>query len=188
MRKTAPLLTFGMVIILGLATAGCGQSDDDEPPWGLTGIDMPATEEGIVAVFTAMPAIDGRDPTLLEEMGMVFYEGTDADAPGVYRSISAMPADFAEGPANPGELVGLIQEAMAEADKSDDVTVEASAVDPDGDLVWAVVTDQETEDGIPAYHLVWADPDGSWIFYATGDTAEFRVSLIQAFVDAVRSS
>lgn len=154
----------------------------EEPPYGLTAIDMPKTGDEMVAVLERMPAIDGRQPTFMEEEGIVFYEGTESEGPGLYRSIQVLPAD---DPPRPNEFAEAIQETLANAQQSETVTVEASALDPNGDLMWAVISDEETQDGIPAFYMVWAEPNGSWFFYLSGDSADFRVKLVHAFSSAV---
>ena len=180
-RRLAALL----ILICGFLVVGCDSSESSEPPWGLTEIDMPDTEAEVIAVLEAMPPIDDRQPTVLVDEVAMFYEGTPDEPPGVYRSVTVLPADE---PPSPGEFVGLIEEVIADADADEGVTVEASAIDPAEPLIWVVIDDAETDDGIPAYYMAWADPEGSWFFQAIGDTSEFRQSLIEAFVDAAGGS
>jgi hypothetical protein len=44
--------------------------------------------------------------------------------------------------------------------------------------VWVASTNNET------FGLLWAHPDGSWVFNLAGDSAEFRVELVDAFITA----
>ena len=61
--------------------------------------------------------------------------------------------------------------------------VEASALDPDGDLVW--VADNGTEGGMPVFHMMWADPSDLGPSYnVNGATADFRRKLVHAFITA----
>lgn len=50
--------------------------------------------------------------------------------------------------------------------------------------MWAAVTEIETDDGVPAYRLIWTEPDGSWFFNLIADSPEFRVKLVHAFTEA----
>jgi hypothetical protein len=58
-------------------------------------------------------------------------------------------------------------------------------MEPDADLVWATgdtieVGEVPAED-IRAPSVIFADPDGRWIFTAIAATAELRVGLVEAF-------
>jgi hypothetical protein len=81
------------------------------------------------------------------------------------------------------DFADLVRQGVTEAETAGD-TVEASNLDSDGDLVWAAVTEAETDDGVPAYHLIWTEPDGSWFFHLIADSPEYRVRLVDAFIDA----
>jgi hypothetical protein len=61
--------------------------------------------------------------------------------------------------------------------------IEAHAVDPGSDLIWMAIG-PSPEDEFEVFGLSWADPDGSWRFFAVADTAEFRVELVHAFITA----
>ncbi len=97
-----------------------------------------------------------------------------------YRTILILPADEPPGDEN---FVDFIRQAVADAETAGD-TVEATNLQTDGDLVWAAVTETETDDGVPAYHLIWTEPDGSWFFHLIADSPEFRVKLVDAFIEA----
>jgi len=171
---------FGLVLlalVLGVSALGCGQGESD-PPWGLEGAPMPRTEAQIMAVYETMGEVEGRQPSVSKDYGMVYYEGKESEAPGIYRSISALPAD---SPIT-DDLMSMVEEPIAEAENSDTMTVVASNLDRSSDLAWAVIDDLETDDGLAAYSIVWTD--GSWLFFASGDTPEFRVALVQEFVEA----
>jgi hypothetical protein len=160
------------VIVLA---AACGDDDadpepSDGPPWALTGIEMPDTEEAVIAVLEALPEIDGRQPTLLRDEESLGVDYGESESGGV--GIGAWPDD------EPTKLLAQVIEHMTAEGPAEGLTVEASALDPNGDLVWVASTDTET------FGLLWADPDGSWVFNLAGDSAEFRVRLIQAFITA----
>jgi hypothetical protein len=168
--------------------------DDDaatlsqDPPYGLTEIEMPATDAAVIAALERMPAIDGRQPTLLRDEAMVVYEGTEAEAPGIYRSIGVV-LDPPPGPDDdPFDPEALADDFASIVDVGGEKVwiVEASAFDPDGDLLWVVFIEPETDDLIPAYHVMWAEPTAEGdLYYLSGDTPEFRVKLVHAFINAV---
>jgi hypothetical protein len=152
--------------------AACGDDDAgsvqiDEPPWGLTGIEMPDTEAEVIAVFEAMPAIDGHQPVsgLDEDFGLPYVT--------YYQ--------YEEGEGEELEVKGLRIGAAPEPEplKVFEWNIEPSAV-ADGDLLWTTTSFADAED----FGLIWAASDGSWLFYASADTAEVRVKLVHAFVTA----
>lgn len=57
------------------------------------------------------------------------------------------------------------------------------ALDPDGELIW-IAAGPAPENQVDVFALVWADPEGSWRFFAVADTAEFRTELVHAFAEA----
>jgi hypothetical protein len=158
-------------------TAACGDGDaesvrSDEPPWGLTGIEMPDTEAEVIAVLQALPGIDGRQPTFeMDEdfsiASAIYDESEEEGAFGVV--INAAP-----------DSAPLESFAAFEATGGN---IEASAGDPDGDLIW-MAFGPSPEDEFESFALWWADPDGSWGFLAVADTAEVRIELVHAFITA----
>ena len=76
-------------------------------------------------------------------------------------------------PVDPGGITGEMDEVFLE---------------PDAGLVWAtgdtIVRAEASEDDIRAPSMVFADPDGRWIFTAIAATAELRVGLVEAFCSA----
>jgi hypothetical protein len=134
---------------------------------------MPDTEAEVIAVFEAMPAIDGRQPAL--SMGedeccpsATYYESEEA-AFGV--EIQALPDD---------EPLESFAPDVLEADGWN---IEANAVNPDSDLIWMALG-PAPEDEFEVFMFSWADPDGSWVFVVVADTAESRAKLVDAFVTA----
>lgn len=152
-----------------------------DPPYGLTTIDMPRGEDEVVAVLERMAAIDGRQPAVTRQEGLVtvVYEGTEL--PEDWWSVSvlldvAVEADWF--------IDGLRQEIL-DAEEEGRI-VEASALDPNGELVWQVITDPDIGEGIPAFHMTWANPsDLGPVYTVASDTADFRHKLVHAFIEAV---
>ncbi len=144
----------------------------EDPPYGLTEVGMPNTEAEVVAVLEALPAIDGRQPSLGSEGGWAsakYYESASGE---VKVGISAI-------------YDPELREAFPEWN------VEASVGDPDSDLLWMTPPFADEE----SFGLMWAASDGSWLFVLDVDTAEqgpyrpsdgpdLRVRLVDAFVTA----
>lgn len=152
----------------------------DTPPWGLDLIQMPQTEEEVIAVLERLPEIEGRRPDFRRDEGMVVYDGTASEAPETYQAIAAFPGDAAD--VLPGELLGILEDMVAEAERSDSAVVEGSSLDADGDLAW-VALNEESEGGTPVYRMAWAEPTGDrWIFVVVGGSAQLRMDLVHAFV------
>ena len=76
-------------------------------------------------------------------------------------------------PVDPGGITGEMDEVFLE---------------PDAGLVWAtgdtIERVEAPEDDIRAPSMVFADPDGRWIFTALAATEELRVELVEAFCAA----
>lgn len=172
----------GLLLVVGGLMTACGESTS-EPPWGLDEANLPETESDVRLVFETMGDVDGRQPTWVEDFGAVTYEGTESEAPAIYRSVSALPADE---PAGSESLADAIGEVVAEAENTDTMTVVASNLDVADGLVWAVVDDSETDDGLAAYGILWTD--GPWLFHASGDTPEFREAIVQEFLAATEEA
>lgn len=175
MTRTRPFP--GVLLAVALVLVACSDDDtvsgpSEDPPWGLTGIDMPDTEGEVIAVLEAMPVIDGRRPTILRNgetsvpYGVAYVDGESWDA-----GMTAARHD-------PPEDLTVAVRGVAEAYEAEGITVEASALDPNGHLVWVAATDDEN------YALMWADPEGSWIFSIQGDSAQFRTKMVHAFITA----
>jgi hypothetical protein len=190
-QETSPLRRRGMwlwllvvvVMAAGVLAAVLWWPDDDEtpvlsenPPYGLAGIELPKTEAEVIAVFEAMPAIDGRQPVLSQMGDDEFYPTAtyyESEEGGFGVEIQAFPDD--------DPLESIAPDVLA----AEGWNLEAHAVDPDSDLLW-MATGPAPEDEFDVFTLWWADPDGSWRFFAVADTAEFRVKLVNAFMTAAR--
>lgn len=179
-RETSPQRRRGMWLwVLGVAVVAGGVlaavllwPDDgdsgrsEDPPYGLMGIELPNTETEVIAVLQALPAIDGRQPSFDAEFPAASYE---PDQEKDWVGIGALQVG--------AEPLESFAPDVREAEGN---TIEATALDPNSDLLWMAYTrDLET------FTLGWADPDGSWLFYATGDTADFRIKLVDAFISTV---
>jgi hypothetical protein len=127
----------------------------------------------VIAVLESMPAIDGHQPTF--SMGedeccpSAAYSESEEGEFGV--AIQAWPDD---------EPLESFAPDMREADGW---IIEGHAIDPDGDLIWMALG-PSPEDKFEVFVVSWAEPDGSWVFFAVADTAESRVKLVDAFVTA----
>lgn len=178
-RRRGRWLWFLVAAAAGILAAVLWWPDGDEtpvlsedPPYGLAGVELPDTEAEVIAVFEAMPAIDGRQPVLSQMGGDELYPTAtyyQSEEGGFGVEIQAFPD------ADPLESLTA---AGAEG-----WNVEGQAVDPDSDLIW-MAAGPAPEDEFDVFALVWADPGGSWRFFAVADTAEFRVELVDAFVTA----
>ena len=172
-RAWSSLAAAVVLMTVTVLTAACGDNDagsvrTDDPPWGLTEIKMPDTEADVVGVLQALPAVDGHQPTFdMEEIGhpaAIYYE-IKGYGLGVLIEAVAMTGDPLEA----------FDPNMYEAEGW---TIEATALDPAGDLLWGAANR-----GV-LFGAMWADPAGSWMFAVQADTAESRVKLVHAFITA----
>lgn len=169
--------TLLIVLVAALAGGACGghQVSSDDPPWGLDGIDLPDTDEQVAAVFAALPeGIDGR-----------ITEGPQPPIARTYRPTSPNPGDspiywqiWAE---NAQERPWTVTEWIAE--QATMPQTEASSTDETGNLVW-VASSSVAEQQWTAYGLMWANPDGSWLFMVLADSEAGRRRLVEAFITA----
>lgn len=152
-----------------------------DPPYGLTSIDMPDSEEELVAALERMPVIDGRQPTVTRQEGLVtvVYEGT-ALPEGWWSLVVGLDLEV-----DAEWFIDGLRQEIVDAEEEGRI-VEASALDPNGDLVWQVVTDPDIGDGVGTFRMTWADPADLGPGYTViGDTADFRLKLVHAFITAV---
>jgi hypothetical protein len=176
-----------IVLLAALVAGACGGESlsSDKPPWGLDGIAMPDTESDVVGVFAVLPReIDGRP---LSGGGPGGYWAMYGES-DVAWTISAMPSELLE---NPGPGIETPAKWVTDfASRPGGATVDASAVDLGGDVVWVAFsavledTSEEPPRGGPIYMLAWAKPDGSWAFSLQADSEAGRVALAEAFVNA----
>lgn len=137
----------------------------NDAPFGLAEIEMPTTEVEVLAILQALPAIDGRQPYFDAAVRATSYEPYPQ---GDWLGIGVLP--LASDP---------LETLSPEVRKAEGATIEASALDPEGELLW-----MEFNHGEQTFSLEWADPAGPWAFIASGDTIEFRTQLIEAFISA----
>jgi hypothetical protein len=174
-RRWWSLAAAVVLMAVTVLVAACGDDDagpvrSDDPPWGLTGIEMPDAEADVIAVLQALPAVDGHQPAfdMEEEFGYpsaIYYEMEEY---GLRVVISAVPM-MGEPP---------LESFDPDMDEAEGWTIEATALDPNSDLLWMAGTNEVL------YGVMWADPDGSWVFAVQADTAESRVKLVHAFITA----
>jgi hypothetical protein len=182
---------FGVLVVV-LVAVSCGGDDtagallSETPPWGLTSIDMPDTEEDVIAAMAALPdEIDGRRRLRGALTGVSYGESR------ILWIVTALPGD------DPVMMTGANPDPTAaeyvidRASHGSLGTIEASAFDASGDLVWAASNlIWEELDAPPgqqegtAYMITWARPDGSWSFHIQADSAAGRTQLVHAFITA----
>ncbi len=184
MKRVIGILT---VLLLALTTGACGGAGtggelSDVPPWGLDTVEMPDAQEDVEAVFASfLEEVEGRSRS---GGGRAAVYGESV----VPWSIGAMDSADLQTP-NPGEetAAGWVTDF---ASRPGGATVEASAVDLNGDLIWvasgAVIQDlsEDPPVGGPIYMVSWAKPDGSWAFSLQADSEAGRKALVHAFVTA----
>jgi hypothetical protein len=166
----------------------------DTPPWGLTSIEMPDTEEDVIAVIAALPdEIDGRrrpgvgDADLIDRPPPL---GVSYGGAGHILVVNANPAeDLQLAFGYPNQTPAEIVIEMASFNRSLG-TIEMSALDLDGDLVWIAANAVWEQLNVPPeqqetfYTMTWAQPGGSWAFFIEADSAAGRTELVHAFITA----
>lgn len=167
---TAVVAAIAVVAVAAVLWWPNGLSDD--PPWGLDAVDMPNTQAEGIAAFEALPAIEGRQPAL-SMMGKDDFSPTatyfQSEKGGFGVEIQAFSDDNPQDSVSPDLMEGW--------------NIEGFAVDPDSELIW-VAAGPAPEDEFDVFALLWADPDGSFRFFALADTADSRTKLVHAFVEA----
>jgi hypothetical protein len=126
-----------------------------------------------------MPAIDGRQPTVTRAGDLVFvvYEGTGLPPDNWSMWVLLDLEVEAEW------FIDSLRQGIVDAEEEGRI-IEASDLDASDDLVW--VTENRTEGGTTAFGMTWADPSDLGPSYSVmGDTADFRIELVHAFISAV---
>lgn len=189
-------------VIVLTVLAGCGDSGDngddiaaEKPPWCLSSIGLPDNAHAIGAVLAGMPDEHNgvrRELVASAERIAVFYDEPLEGTPSIQVfSIDTLKRVFPEAnELTMFEIMEIILEAGAEPVDPGGVAGEPDEIsmDPQADLLWATgdtveVGDTSTDD-VRAPSVMFADPDGSWIFNIVASTPELRVDLVQAFCDA----
>lgn len=190
------MLVAAAVAVAAVMT-GCMSGDpvlSDSPPWGLTSIEMPDTEEDVIAVIAALPdEIDGRrrpdvgDADLTDRPPPL---GVSYGGAGHILVVNANPAEDLQSTfGSPNQTPAEIVIEMASFNRSLG-TIEMSALDLDGDLVWIAANAVREELDVPPeqqetdYTMIWAKPGGSWAFWIQADSAAGRIQLVDAFITA----
>lgn len=191
-----------MVLLSALVAAsvgGCGDDDDGaagEPPWCLSGVRLPDDAETVEATLAALPAeFNSHQQELVSspERIEVYYDEPLEGMPSLQAvSVDALEQAFPQaGELSAFEALEIMLEAGIEPVDPGGITGEMDEVflEPDAGLVWATgdtIERAETpEDDIRAPSMVFADPDGRWIFTALAATEELRVELVEAFCAAI---
>lgn len=186
-RTSGAWIFFTVIVAVGVAAVlwrllGGGLSGSDDP-WGLTEIDMPDTQAEVLAVFERMPEIDGLRPTITrdEDLITIVYGETTTEGAGIEPLIWVSIDSGLE----PDAYVEGVQEHV-DTIESAGWTIEESVLDPEADLIWAVVSDQNPDEGSPAYVAMWGEPKQTGAFFnLVADTEDFRGELVEAFINAV---
>lgn len=194
----------GLAVLLTLTTvlASCGDDGDDaaaDPPWCLSDIELPDDAEAIEATLAAMPEqLAGQQRQLTTspdpdvERIEVYYEEALEGTPSLWAVNIEPMTTFLDAEEEPAalEVMEIMLEAATDPVDPGGTTVEIEEVsmDPDADLVWATgdsieVGETPAED-IRGPSMMFADPDGGWIFNIVASTPELRVELVEAFCDA----
>jgi hypothetical protein len=167
-------------------TTGTGapvEADLSTPPWGLEGIALPDSADGVAAALAALPAeLVGR---------------ARADAPGRFEG--ALRVEYGSG--DGGEplalqatpLAGIAAALGTEVTAPEwfetmtsDIDIEIGSPDADAGLMWVAASTQADDETVSL--AIWCLSDGSWYFDAVGPTPEARATLVAAFVAAVRDA
>lgn len=167
-----------VVVLLAVsAGAGCGGGNDagaPGDPYGLSDLEMPATEAEIVATLERLPrqvsGVPQREGP--QDLLAVLY--------GDRSSISAIPFPLAR---SAGETIA---EDLAQFENEAGAVVERRHLDPASDLVW--LTGSFTDQGGGIVHLaVWGEPDGDWAFNVSAESAALRDAIALAFAEALQA-
>lgn len=190
-RFGAALARAGVTVaLMAIGATGCGGGAADvtarteEPPWGLTAVEMPADAADIDDLFAALPdVVDGRPRTQpFDERTQYSAHYGEGDEQGI--TLFAIPTEQTAELA--GEAVTPLEWLSAASGEMEGV--EDSVLDPDEPLSWvASGGEMETGPGVMEtfYVAMWGKPEGEWIFWITADSEAGRTALIHAFLDAV---
>lgn len=187
MRRTIRLLVLAQALVW-LPLAACDRTGSQALPWGLDGVTHPSDEASVRRALEAMPtAVAGRERSASSDPFRVSY-GEHGIA-GL-RALRLGEAAKAEGfPATAGDYIRSLAD-------SGEVEIEAQRLDPGSGLVYLVCTTTTSEeapggatvDEMTEFFLGWGDQDSEWLFAVSADSPEVRTALVEAYLDAVRSS
>lgn len=198
--RTIGAVTGCLALTIVVGSVACGDGDGattDEPPWCLEDVELPADDAAIAAVFDAMPEeIDGQpnEQLTFDSRLHVSYEEAIEGTPSMM-AVDLSPLEQAMPEA--GEMNGLryMEIVMEFGEEEVDPggvtgTIDQTSMDPSAGLVWGVGTTIEVgttpDSDVVAPSMMFADPDGNWIFNVTASTDEMLVEIVRAFCDATR--
>lgn len=202
MKWTRTVGTVSGCLWLALAggVAACGDGNDavsGEPPWCLEDVELPVDEPAIAAVFEAMPEeIDGRpkELTTFDSRLHVSYEEAIEGTPSMMAiDLGPLQQTMPEG----GEMNGLRYLELVTEVGEEEVdpggvtgTIDQVSMDPSAKLVWGIGTTIEVgttpDSDVVAPSMMFANPEGDWVFHVTASTDEMLVEVVGAFCDATR--
>lgn len=194
-----------LALVIATGIAACGDGDDatsddattDEPPWCLDSVVLPTDETGIEAVFQAMPQeIDGKPKEVasFDSRLHVGYEEAIEGTPSMMAfDLGPLAAAMPEG----GEMNGLrymeiVMEVGGEEVDSGGVTgtIDQTSMEPSTGLVWGTGTTIEVgatpDSDVVAPSMMFAEPDGDWVFTVTASSDEMLLEVLGAFCHATR--
>lgn len=183
-----------MLMMPLVAVVACGGDDSEtatpaEPPWCLAEVAVPDTDEAVVATFEAMPGeFGGYERRLtrdLERINITYEEALEGTP-----SIQAIPMTLLrqvlpQGDlATPVDYLDLLAAAAEEPAEAGGVSGSIDEVSPTSDenVVWGTGT--TTQDDIVASSMMFAAPDGEWVFTLIAPSPDDRVALLDAFCEA----
>lgn len=187
-----------LAFVVGLA--GCGDGDEavtGEPPWCLDDVELPADETAIEGAFAAMPEeIDGKPKELTTDgsgLGVSYEEAIEGTPSMMAIDLSPLEQAMPEGE----EMNGLRYMEIALEVGQEEVdpggvtgTIDQSSIDPSAGLVWAIGSTIEVgtspDSDVVAPSMIFADPEGKWVFNVTASTDDMLVEIVNAFCDAAR--
>jgi hypothetical protein len=181
-----------LLLCLAVALAGCGDGDSAETiastaastttmappttapvaadPLELTGSAMPTDLATAVAVLAAMPdEIAGRARQPEEYQLVARYDGGGVNVSQVLDE--------------PFAARSMIEETSDRFTDEPGSMVEASQLDPDGDLLFFVGS--FSDEGGEVHMAQWCEPEGELLFTVDADSPEFRAALLDSFWTAV---
>jgi len=168
------VVVFLLVVSAGAGCAGGSDTGAPGDPYGLSELEMPATDAEILVALERLPR---------QISGVPQRQGPD-DVPAVLygdrSSISAIPFPLER---SAGESIA---EDLAQFENEAGAVVDRRHLDPASDLVWLTGSFTDQSGGI--VHLaVWGEPNGDWAFNVSAESPDLRDAIARAFAEALRA-
>lgn len=178
-----------VAITLTFGACSTAEVSIDDPPWGLTSIEMPGSDAELMAVFAALPdEIDGH-PRSSGQLSALYGElDSDGFANHPLGFIDTVSREDIRTAGPPGTDWTFLDWLTSMASSSDSPPLEASELDPDEELIWVASGESYGPDGEGIFFVRWAQPDGERLFIAQAFTEIGRRRLVEEFIDAVAGS